>query len=90
MGQRILLLLGTEVSRGEVQTLVTMKYRKVSPKKLGVTPLLRMQNVNRAESMGRRLPVPLGVRTPKTAVLAGLTAKAELPGIAGKNRFISF
>ena len=40
--------------------------------------------------MGRRLPVPLGVHTPKTAVLAGLTAKAELPGIAGKNRFISF
>lgn len=49
-----------------------------------VIPLLRQQNVNRAESMGRRLPVPLGGRTPKTAVLAGLTAKAELPGIAGK------
>ena len=31
-------MLGTEVSRGEVQTLVNMKYRKVSPKKLGSLP----------------------------------------------------
>ena len=77
-------MLGTEVSRGEVQTLVNMKYRKVSPKKLGVTPLLRMQNVNRAESMGRRLPVPLGVRTPKTAVLAGLTARQNYQELLGK------
>lgn len=48
-----------------------------------VAPLLRLQNLS-GLTAGRRLSVRLGVCTLQKAVLAGLAAKAKLPGIAGK------
>lgn len=70
----------TEVSRGEVQI-----SQKLSPKKPGWLPCYACKtSVSRADSTGRRLPIQPGFHTPQAAALAGLAAKAKLPGIVRK------
>ena len=79
----MLLLLGTEVSRGTCRPYRTQSTESQSQEAWG-PPLLGLQHVSRADSLGRRLPVQPRVHPLQPGVSAGLAAKTKLPGIARK------